>query len=117
MLHWRHPRQLPLETRLKMEMLISDLGGEPTVAFRRVQEANKDLRARDLLGVSLRRLRRRSQVQSTHKGAVFHSAVALILVGVSMVLVELTNPAALTMATAALLIGVAMIAFASFAGL
>ena len=117
MLHWQHPRQLPLEIRLEMEMLISDLGGEPSVAFRRVQEATKDLRARDLLGVSLRRLRQRFLVQSTRKRAVLHSAAALILIGIFMVLIELTNPAALSMATAALLIGVAMIAFASLAGL
>jgi hypothetical protein len=49
--------------------------------------------------------------------AVFRSAVVLILVGVFMALVALTNPAAVSMATAILLIGVGMIAIASFAGL
>jgi hypothetical protein len=49
--------------------------------------------------------------------AVFRSAVILILLGVLMVLVALTNPLAVSMATATLLIGVAMIAIASFAGL
>jgi hypothetical protein len=49
--------------------------------------------------------------------AVFRSAVILILLGVLMVLVALTNPLAVSMATATLLIGVVMIAIASFAGL
>ena len=49
--------------------------------------------------------------------AVFRSAVVLIILGVLMVLVALTNPYAISMATTTLLIGVAMIAIASFAGL
>ena len=49
--------------------------------------------------------------------AVFRSAVILILLGLLMVLVVLTNPVAVSMATATLLIGVVMIAIASFAGL
>jgi hypothetical protein len=49
--------------------------------------------------------------------AVFRSAVILILLGILMALVALTNPLAISMATATLLIGVAMIAIASFAGL
>ena len=48
--------------------------------------------------------------------SVFRSAVVLILLGILMVLVTLTNPAML-MATATLLIGVVMIAIASFADL
>ena len=48
---------------------------------------------------------------------VFRSAVILILLGVLMALVALTNPVAISMATATLLIGVVMIAIASFAGL
>ena len=47
----------------------------------------------------------------------FRSAVVLIILGVWMVLVTLANPPAFSMATATLLIGVAMIAIASFAGL
>ena len=49
--------------------------------------------------------------------AVSRSAVVLILLGVFMGLVSLTNPLSIGMATATLLIGVAMIAIASFAGL
>ncbi len=49
--------------------------------------------------------------------AVFRSAVVLIILGILMVLVTLTKPSAFSMATATLLIGVAMIAIASFAGL
>lgn len=44
-------------------------------------------------------------------------AVILILLGTFMVLVALTNPYTIGMATAAFLVGVAMIAVASFAGL
>ncbi len=47
--------------------------------------------------------------------SVFRPAVVLILLGILMVLVTLTNP--MLMATATLLIGVAMIAIASFADL
>ncbi len=49
--------------------------------------------------------------------AVFHFAVVLILLGALMVLVMLTSPSAISMETATLLIGVLMIAIASFAGL
>jgi hypothetical protein len=49
--------------------------------------------------------------------AVSRSAVVLILLGTFMVLVTLTKPSAFSMATATLLIAVAMIAIASFAGL
>ena len=49
--------------------------------------------------------------------SVFRSAVVLILLGILMVLVTLTNPSAMLMATATLLIGVVMIAIASFADL
>ena len=49
--------------------------------------------------------------------SVFRSAVVLILLGILMVLVMLTNPSAMLMATATLLIGVVMIAIASFADL
>jgi len=49
--------------------------------------------------------------------AVFRSAVVLIILAILMVLVTLTNPSAFGMTTATLLIGVAMIAIASFAGL
>jgi len=49
--------------------------------------------------------------------AVFRSAAILILLGVLTVLVALTNPVAISMATATLLIGVVIIAIASFAGL
>jgi hypothetical protein len=49
--------------------------------------------------------------------AVFRSAVILILLGPLVVLGALTNPVAISMATATLLIGVVMIAVASFAGL
>jgi len=45
---------------------------------------------------------------------VFHSAVILILLGLFAVLIALTNPPAVSMATATLLIGVVMIAIASF---
>jgi hypothetical protein len=48
---------------------------------------------------------------------VFRSAVILILLGVLMALVVLTNPVAISMATATFMIGVVMIAIASFAGL
>ena len=48
---------------------------------------------------------------------VFRSAVILILLGVLMALVALTNPVAISMATATFMIGVVMIAIASFAGL
>jgi hypothetical protein len=59
--------------------------------------------------MSMRRLTRKS---------VFRSAAILILLGVLMIaLVALANPVAISMATATLLIGVAMIAIASFAGL
>ena len=51
------------------------------------------------------------------RNVVFRFAVALILLGIFMVLVQLTNPSAISMATATLLIGVLMIAIASFAGL
>jgi uncharacterized membrane protein HdeD (DUF308 family) len=47
---------------------------------------------------------------------VFRSAVILILLGILAVLVMLTNPA-ISMATATLLVGIVMIAIASFAGL
>jgi hypothetical protein len=49
--------------------------------------------------------------------AVSRLAVVLILLGILMVLVALTNPLAIGMATATLLIGVVMVAIASFAGL
>ena len=49
--------------------------------------------------------------------AVFRSAVVLIILGVLMVLVTLTKPSAFSMTTATLLIGVAMLAIASFADL
>ncbi len=45
------------------------------------------------------------------------SAVILVLLGVLMALIALTNPVAISMSTATLLIGVVMIAIASFAGL
>ena len=48
---------------------------------------------------------------------VFRSAVILILLGILTVLVMLTNSLAISMATATLLVGVVMIAIASFAGL
>ena len=48
---------------------------------------------------------------------VFRSAVILILLGILAVLVMLTNPYAISMATATLLVGIVMIAIASFAGL
>jgi hypothetical protein len=48
---------------------------------------------------------------------VFRSAVILILLGILIVLLALTNPLAVSMATATLLIGVVMIAIASFARL
>jgi hypothetical protein len=47
----------------------------------------------------------------------FRFAVVLILLGILMVLVTLTKPSAISMETATLLIGVVMIAIASFAGL
>jgi hypothetical protein len=49
--------------------------------------------------------------------SVFRSAVVLILLGLLMVLASLTNPSATVMAAGTLLIGVVMIAIASFAGL
>ncbi len=49
--------------------------------------------------------------------AVFRFAVVLILLGIFMVLVTLTNPYAISMATVTLLVGVVMIAIASLAGL
>ena len=49
--------------------------------------------------------------------AVSRFAAVLILLGTFMVLVALTNPYPISMATATLLIGVVMIAIASFAGL
>ena len=49
--------------------------------------------------------------------AVFRFAVVLILLGIFMVLVTLANRYAVSMATATLLIGVLMIAIASFADL
>jgi hypothetical protein len=49
--------------------------------------------------------------------SVFRSAVVLVLLGILMGLVTLTNPSAMLMATATLLIGVVMIAIASFADL
>jgi hypothetical protein len=49
--------------------------------------------------------------------AVLRSAVILNLLGLLVVLGALTNPVAISMATATLVIGVAMIAIASFAGL
>jgi hypothetical protein len=49
--------------------------------------------------------------------AVFHFAAVLILLGAVMVLVMLTSPSVISMETATLLIGVLMIAIASFAGL
>ncbi len=45
--------------------------------------------------------------------AIFRSAVVLILLGIFMVLVSLTKPLAVSMATATLLIGIAMIAVTS----
>ena len=45
--------------------------------------------------------------------AVFRSAAVLILLGVLMVLVALTKPSAISIATATLLIGVVMFAIAS----
>ena len=48
---------------------------------------------------------------------VFRSAVILILLGILAVLVMLTNPYAISIATATLLVGIGMIAIASFAGL
>ena len=48
---------------------------------------------------------------------VFRSAVILILLGVLPVLVMLTNPYAISMSTATLLVGIVMIAIGSFAGL
>ena len=52
----------------------------------------------------------------TSKG-ILRCAVIIILLGILMVLVALTNPLAIGMATATLLIGVVMLAIASFAGL
>lgn len=49
--------------------------------------------------------------------AVFRSALILILLGILTVLVALTKPLAISMAAATLLVGVVMIAIASFAGL
>ena len=49
--------------------------------------------------------------------SVFRSALVLILLGLLMVLVALTNPSATLMAGGTLFGGVAMIAIASFAGL
>jgi hypothetical protein len=49
--------------------------------------------------------------------SVFRSAVVLFLLGILMVLLTLTNPSAMQMAAATLLIGVLMIAIASFGGL
>jgi hypothetical protein len=46
---------------------------------------------------------------------VFRSALILILLGLLMALVALTNPVAISMATATFMMGVAMIAIASFA--
>jgi hypothetical protein len=47
---------------------------------------------------------------------VFRSAVILNLLGLLVVFGALTNPVAISMATATLVIGVAMIVIASFAG-
>jgi hypothetical protein len=47
----------------------------------------------------------------------FRSAVVLILLGLLMTVAALTNPAAIGMATAVLMVGLALIAIASFAGL
>ena len=49
--------------------------------------------------------------------SVFRSAAVLILLGILMVLVTLTNPSAMLMAAATLLIGVVVFAIASFADL
>ena len=49
--------------------------------------------------------------------SVFRSAVVLIFLGILMVLVTRTNPSAMLIATATLLIGIVMIAIASFADL
>jgi hypothetical protein len=49
--------------------------------------------------------------------SVLRSALVLIVLGTFMVLVALTTPYALTMATATLLVGLSMIAIATFAGL
>jgi uncharacterized membrane protein HdeD (DUF308 family) len=49
--------------------------------------------------------------------AVLRSAVVIILIGILTDLVALTNPSASAMATVMLLLGVVMIAIASFAGL
>jgi hypothetical protein len=57
-------------------------------------------------------------MRTTRKsGSVFRSALVLILLGLLMVLVALTNPSATLMAGGTLFVGVAMIAIASFAGL
>ena len=48
---------------------------------------------------------------------VSRSAVILVLLGVLMALVALTNPVAISTATATFMIGVAIIAIASFADL
>jgi hypothetical protein len=49
--------------------------------------------------------------------SVVPSAAVLVLAGILMVLLTLTNPSAMLMATATLLIGIVMIALASFADL
>jgi hypothetical protein len=51
------------------------------------------------------------------RNSVSRSATVLAALGAFMVLVVLTNPPAILMATATLLIGVVIIAIASFAGL
>jgi hypothetical protein len=67
MFHWRHPREIPLEIRLEVETLISDLGGQPSLVFQHAQEANGEMRARDLFHAAIGRLRRRLLVLSTRQ--------------------------------------------------
>ncbi len=49
--------------------------------------------------------------------SVLRSASTLTVLGALIVVVSMTNPSATIMATATLLVGLAMIAIASFAGL
>jgi ABC-type microcin C transport system permease subunit YejB len=58
-----------------------------------------------------------NNVNRLTRKSVFRSAVILVLIGILAALLTLTNHSAMLTATATLLIGVAMIAIASFAGL
>lgn len=49
--------------------------------------------------------------------AVFRPAVFLVLFGIFMGFIALTNPGAISLSMVTLLVGVAMIAIASYAGL